>query len=90
MDDIFDIQSAILSILAKSVDMEYKIINPYYKWECENNSEKDGYTHFYVVVSLVNEENESPYYTIEVQRVSGTKLIIHIILHELTERLNIL
>ena len=65
-DDIFDIQSAINSILAKSEDIEYTNINPYYKWECENHSEKYGYTHFYVVVSLLNEENESPYYAIEI------------------------
>jgi len=89
MDDIFDIQSAINSIFSNSEDIEYKNIHPYYKWECENDSEKYGYTHFLITVSLINEKNES-YYAIEVIRISGTKLIIHIILNELTERLNIL
>ena len=87
MDDIFDIQSAINSILAHSEDMDYKNINPYYKWECENFSEEYGYTHFYIVVSQVD---DLPYYAIELQRVSGTKTIIHLILHQLFERLNIL
>jgi len=88
MDDIFDIQSAINSILSHSEDMEYKNINPYYKWECENFSEEYGYTHFYIVVSKVGDL--SSYYAIELQRVSGTKSIIYLILHQLFERLNIL
>lgn len=88
MDDIFDIQSAINSILSHSEDMEYKNKNPYYKWECENFSEEYGYTHFYIVVSKV--DDLSPYYAIELQRISGTKSIIYLILHQLFERLNIL
>ena len=87
-DDIFDIQSAINSILSHLNDIEYKIIHPYYKWECENLSEKYGYTHFYVVVSIV--DDDLPYYAIELQRTSGTTKIINFILHELKDRLNIL
>jgi hypothetical protein len=90
MDDIYDIQNAITYILSHSEELEYKILHPYYKWECENFSEEYGYTHFYVVVSsLIKEEDDTPYYAIEVQRVSGTKSIIRYVLHELTERLNI-
>lgn len=87
MDDIFDIQSSISNILSHSEELEYKTIHPYYKWECENFSEKYGYTHFYIVVSIVD---EFPYYAIEVQRISGTKPIINYIIYQLTERLNIL
>ena len=90
MDDIFDIQTAITSILSYSEELEYKTIKPYYKWDCENFSEEYGYTHFYVVVSLVIEDDQEPYYAIELQRITGTKPIIRYILHELTERLNIL
>jgi hypothetical protein len=89
-DDIFDIQTSITSILSHSEELEYKTINPYYKWDCENFSEEYGYTHFYVVVSLVIEDDQEPYYAIELQRITGTKPIIRYILHELTERLNIL
>ena len=53
----------------------------------ENFSEEYGYTHFYIVVSQVD---DLPYYAIELQRVSGTKTIIQLILHQLFERLNIL
>jgi hypothetical protein len=87
MDDIFDIQTAIVSILSNSENIEYHTINHYYKWDCENFSEEYGYTHFYIVVSMIDELS---YYAIEVQRVTGTKPIIRYILHELNERLNIL
>jgi hypothetical protein len=89
-DDIFDVQSSINYILAHSEDIEYKIINPYCKWECENFSEEYGYTHFYVVVSLITEEDVEPYYAIEVQRMKGSSVIIHYILHQLKDSLNIL
>lgn len=89
-DDIFDVQSSINYILAHSEDIEYKIINPYYKWECENFSEEYGYTHFYIVVSLITGENVESYYAIEVQRMKGPSFIIHYILHQLKESLNIL
>ena len=90
IDDIFDIQSAINSILSNSDDLEYKNTQFYYKWECENFSEEYGYTHFYVVVSLIHEINERSYYVIEIIRLKGTKSIIYYILNELTNRLNIL
>jgi hypothetical protein len=90
MDDIFDIQTSIISILSHSDNIEYNTIHSYYKWDCENFSEKYGYTHFYVVVSIIDEEDNIPYYAIEVQRITGTNPIIRYILHELTDRLNIL
>ena len=90
MDDIFDIQTAIIYILSHSDDIEYDTIHPYYKWDCENFSEECGYTHFYIVVSMIDNGDDIPYYAIEVQRITGTKPIIRYILHELNERLNIL
>ena len=88
-DDIFDIQSSIHYILSHSKDIEYNTIHHYYKWECENFSEKYGYTHFYIIVSMIDIDDFS-YYAIEVQRITGTKPIIRYILYELNERLNIL
>jgi hypothetical protein len=90
MDDIFDIQTAIISILSHCEEIEYNTINSYYKWDCENFSEEYGYTHFYIVVSMINNGDDNSYYAIELQRITGTKPIICYILHELKERLNIL
>jgi len=87
MDDIFDIQSSITSVLLHTEDIEYNTIHHYYKWDCENYSEEYGYTHFYIVVSLVD---DLPYYAIEVQLISGTKLIINFIIDQLSQRLNLL
>jgi hypothetical protein len=90
MDDVFDIQSAIKSVLSHSEDIEYNLIQPYHKWSCENFSEEYGYTHFYIIISLISEETESPYYAIEVERTKGTKRVIYYVLNELKERINIL
>jgi hypothetical protein len=90
MDDVFDIQSAINSILSKTEDIEYNLIQPYHKWSCEHFSEKYGYTNFYIIISLISEETEIPYYAIEVERTKGKKGVIYYILYKLKERLNIL
>ena len=86
-DDIFDIQSAIISILSHTEEIEYNTIHHYYKWDCKNYSEEYGYTHFYIVVSMVDELS---YYAIEIQRIAGTKPIIRYIIQELTDKLNII
>ena len=82
-------QSSINSILSHSKNIEYETIHYYYKWDCENFSEKYGYTHFYIIVSLIDID-ELPYYAIEIQRITGTKPILRYIIYELTQRLNIL
>lgn len=89
LDDIFDIDSAIKSIFSHSEDIEYNLIHPYHKWSCEIYSEKHGYTHFYIIVSLISEEDEYPYYAIEVELTQGKKCVVNFILNELKKRLNI-
>jgi hypothetical protein len=90
LDDIFDIETAIKSIFTHSEDIDYEIIYPYHKWSCEIYSEKHGYTHFYIIVSLLSEEEESPYYGVEVELTQGKKRVVNYVLNELKERLNIL
>jgi len=91
-DDIFDIDSAIKSIFAHTEDVEdveYKSINPYHKWSYEIYSEQYGYTQIYIIVSLISEEEEPPYYAIEVELIQGKKRVVNYILNKLKERLNI-
>jgi hypothetical protein len=90
LDDIFDIETAIKSIFMHSEDIDYDIIHPYHKWSCEIYSEKHGFTHFYIIVSLLSEEEESPYYAIEVELTQGKKRVVNYVLNEIKERINIL
>ena len=89
-DDIFHIEMAINSILSHLEKIEYTNHKLYCNWECEHFSKEIGYTHFYIIVSLIDEENMPPYYAIEIQRVIGKKKLIYYILNELMDRLNIL
>jgi len=89
-DDIFDIDSAIKSIFEYSEDIEFNNINPYHKWSCEIYSEKYGYTQVYIIVSLISDETEVPYYAIEVELTQGKRSVVNFILNKLKERLNII